>query len=226
MSEKLLILLTGPTGVGKSTAAETIATICNGHGLRSKFISDYPILETWARDNRGDLARVMWDKPQDSDTEYFSVLPNAYQEASTFIASSIAHEILTTLDSFDIFTTEAARGAGSPPDTYIDHLYKPLINTLNGLVKFANIQVVVNNVNELRQRVKQRFEVDPTAAPPFVLERYISDSGTIQSSVEQAQIFPSHFVYNGEVNNSRNPKDTRNHIATIINSIILGDIPG
>lgn len=225
MSEKLLILLTGPTGVGKSTAAETIATACNNQGLRSNFISDYPILEAWAQDNRADHARVIWDKPADGDIEYFSVLSSAYQEASIFIASSIAQHILTTLDSFDVYITEAARGAGNPPDTYIDHLYKPLINTLNGLVRFANIQVVINNLDELRQRVKARFEADPKSAPPFVLERYISETGTIQSSVEQAQAFPAHFVYNGEVNNSRNPNDTRHHVEAILSQIILGNIP-
>jgi len=219
--ERILFFLTGPTGVGKSTVAEIIASTCTQQGLRCNFINDYPILEDWAKRNRSNSDKVIWKMPAAGGVEFFSIQEKSYQEASVFIASAVAQHVCNSLKMYDVNIMEAARGAGEPRDRYGEHLFKPFVEKLSGLVRFANIQMTVENLDDLRTRVVERYARDPTSAPPFVLEKYLP----ILSSVSDAAEFGDQFKFNGTVNNSDVPNQVKGRLASIVTQILAGGVP-
>lgn len=221
-NERLVLFLTGIPGTGKSTAAKVIEELTCLAGLNIVFVNDYPILKTWAYHNRGNERLVHWEN--EMGVENFTLQESAYPLASRFVAATIAHELPGILNSCHIAIVEAARGAATDGtrDRYDNDLFAPIISSTRGIAQFANIEMSTDNVDVLHQRVADRYAMDPSAPPVEVIDRYISPTKGIQSSVLLAEELAVPFLVNAHVDNSGYGNSIYDQLKLIMNNILYG----
>lgn len=214
---KVILFLTGIPGTGKTTSAAFLEKFCQARGLSIRFIDDRPLLRQWAELHRFHPEKVSWH-PQPDGSERFSISLASYPELSEWVSTAIATEIQQNGSEAQIIVVESARGAGldGQRDRYDQHLFAPFMQHLKDQVLFVNIEMVVDDYGMLRERVNQRIKENPAAAPPFVLEKYISDVEGIQSAVAQAMEFADNFILNTEINNSGDEVQTQFQLEGII----------
>lgn len=185
----LVLTVTGLPGTGKTTIAEAVRNVAEQNDLLVTFLNDYPLLMMWAA-NKANISdgKVEWFT-QDDGTQNFSINAEYYPELSLYIATCFATMIREDNNPADVYIIEAARGAGAGErrDRYDEHLLLPLIDNLRDLARFGNIEVVVESITVLFERMKKRVDSDPTAPPTFVLQKYLDDDGKPQSSLQQAK---------------------------------------
>jgi hypothetical protein len=136
-------------------------------------------------------------------------VPAAYRGMSAWIAQEIAREVHAEINTTDVVVIESARGAGPDGgrDRYGEELFQPFITELGSDVTFANVEMVVRDMETVIQRMDERLLTETNAAPSFVTLKYISEVEGVQSSFHQAQ-HEGAFDLNSVVDNSGDIDDT------------------
>lgn len=108
-------------------------------------------------------------------------------------------------------------------------LFEYLIQELGDLTDFVDLDVYVNNIEELKRRVRERGEKQPNSASVAVVNLYIRDMNKKtyphSTSTETAAQHPDNFIFTGHVDNTltdqRAVEENRvpNHLLTQIEGI-------
>lgn len=217
--EKTVSFVTGAPGTGKSSIMETIASLSRQSGRKPRKINDYVYLTNLAQRNRHNPRLVTWHE-DGKGGEYFLVEPTAYPEASTLVAATIARNLWWWLLWSDDLIIEFARGAGvdGSRDQYDQHGFDILYPKAKKLAKVANMEVVVHDTDLVHQRMNARLELDPTAAPAFVHDKYLDHNGNQLSSVMQAVKYS--FVVNEQIDNGGRPDETEILVASLFQRLV------
>jgi hypothetical protein len=219
--DKWVIFDTGIPSTGKSEIARELVTGLQRENIPTTFLDDYPTLYDWAVLHREDRSLVEWY----DDTTNFSVVAEAYPEASAHIARVMAEQAKVLLEGFvQVVILESARGAAvdGHRDEYGAHLFRPFVEVLGGVARFANIEVTVRDPQIALERAQKRLDEakarqDPKLpAPPFVVRKYVSPTVGVQSSTKQAERFGSDFAFNMAIDNTKQATSHSKQVEGII----------
>jgi hypothetical protein len=219
----LLLTYTGIPAVGKTSSIEASIDVLQKAGIEVFQMIDYPKLKKWAQDNRGREHLVHWPTGSALDSDDFMLQLEAYPEASYVVASALAIEIAELVSPDTAFLVEAARGAGSPRDSYGDHFFAPLAAELAELVNLANIELIIPNQEKLMKRAVDRYEnSNHQAPPPEVTARYLSRKGQqAESSLSFAANSGFHVLFNEQIDNSDQQNKGMQQVKGLVENIIL-----
>lgn len=194
--EKTFYLITNLPGSGKSTVGRAIAEAAEQRGLTTYTINEFELFGEWIEANPN---KVQWESTPDG--KIVNLQPQHYKEAFDHVAVRMVEEFLAHSDA-DVIISEAARdvaGIGYLP------LFQHLVDALGQMTDFVNLNVYVDNIEELKRRVKKRTEQYPMSASVAVVNLYLQEADNYphSTSTTTASEFPECFIYNAEINNSR-----------------------
>jgi hypothetical protein len=199
----VILTVTGLTGSGKSTVG-TALELNSYPGVEVHFVDDYPAVKQFAEEHRHDPRMVTWQKDKKTNGEFFILKPRAYpiMTPQKTRATAQALKNMISPDINQMLVMEVACGAGNTnPDRYDRDVWNILIEQLGLVAVLANIQYHVP-VPELIQRVDDRYKIDPTAAPPEVVHKYLNSHGYQQSASRQAKQYPPEvMIFNAQIEN-------------------------
>lgn len=179
--QRSLIMVTGPSSVGKSTFMDGLIGKFEGDGVLVRSSNDYHFYTQWSRDSNN----KKWVEPV-GDSSY-NFLPGAYQQVSVFAAEKLADIAVRLYDmEFKTVIVEAARGALGE-ENYTDGLLIPLVTGINRRhegVAFVNFEIEAPK-EEIMRRAELRFEKVPTAPPVEVSLKYFNGDELHCSSVSE-----------------------------------------
>lgn len=211
--------VTGVPGVGKTSIMKLLEKNSRAHKRKPLIVNDYDFLEKLAIIHRQDSRLVTWH-PDGKGGEYFVVEPAAYPEVSTMVASTIARNLVVWLDQYQDIAIEFARGAGleGSRDQYDLHGFDLIVPVIAGVARVANFEIATSDHDLVRRRMQDRLDHDPTAAPPFVHDKYLDINGNPLSSVLQAEKY--NFEVNQEIDNGGRPDETEILVASLFRRLV------
>lgn len=204
--KRLLIIATGGSGAGKTTAGEVIDAVAGEYGIRPYYIDEYGIVVDWFSTNvkRTDLMQTI-HSPGDPPEGHKDLTELGYKRLFDDAGDAIIMRVKNN-KSARILRTEAARNLKNY--TYF-HLFSALTRQLGKDTNFANVYLTVSELRVLEQRALTRICSDPTAAPPEIVRMYHKEEHNYPSPVQAAAEFP-HFILNGEIHNNKSKSHAEN----------------
>lgn len=221
--KKLFLLTTNIPGSGKSTVGKAIEQVAADNHLRTYTINEFKLFGEWLGQHS---TEVTWG-PDEGDGAIVNLTPQQYADVFDYVQDKMVDEFLDHYQEVDIIISEAARDVSGV--SYVP-LFEYLIKELGDLTDFVDLDVYVDNIKELKRRVRKRAEKQPNSASVAVVNLYLKDMNKKtyphSTSTATAAMYPDNFIFAGHVDNTFTDKKAveenrvPDHLLTQIDGIL------
>lgn len=198
-NKKLFFLLTNIPGSGKSTVGRAIEQVAAQNYLTTYTINEFDLFGEWLDEHS---TEVTWG-PDEGDGTIVNLTSEQYTDVFDYVQDRMVEEFLAHYQEVNIIISEAARDVSGV--SYVP-LFEYLIQELGDMTDFVDLDVYVDNIEELKRRVRKRGEKQPNSASVAVVNLYVQDADEetypFSTSTETAAQYPDNFIFTGHVNNT------------------------